>query len=129
MANTRFSHPEDFPLGTLVEEADKVIKGAKLPTYSAVIKCFLAHKEPGQKWEWNAAKKAVEQVKIHYDKSNVAKIEDNHCAEKIIKFWTSDIKGIKKIRIDRREKEPYKSTIEQFRKKLEITMPLGKRMP
>ena len=71
--DTRQCNPEEFPLGTIITEADKSITSCRLPTYGQVMRCFLAHREGYHNWKWDAAKKAVQNIKEHYIKGGVRK--------------------------------------------------------
>ena len=104
-----------FPFESLITHGDKIIKGSKLPSYSQILRCLFAYKENIKKWKYPAALKVVKQVKEHYLKSNVKMMKDERCAEKIVYYFEHNVKVTQRINTIRRDKEPHKSRIANFR--------------
>ena len=76
------------------------IKGSKLPTHEQVLLCFLANlkklkdeKSKVTRVKWEAAKKVVAQVLIHYNKAGI-KTKDEKNMAKIIEQLYADFQYV-----------------------------------
>lgn len=104
-----------FPFSSSITEEDKVIRGSKLPSYEATLRCLIANRDSVKTWIWGAAQKTISQVAAHYGKANVKMISHNSAAIKLQRYFENDKTFNRIKRMDAAERESKRDKVIEFR--------------
>ena len=109
---------QEYILGTIPTDENKIIKGSRLPTEHQVLLCYLAHRQcPNISSKREAANETVNVVIPFYEKAGIPTLHKQKMAEAVESLLAEFEKILKTKKTARNSGKP-KERIEEFKKKI-----------